>query len=138
MNTNSRTIFFWISVTTIALLSIILSFYNTNSTIATTISLPGFQVTFIKRVVENSGIYELFSFISQISGHHHHHHHHHQKVACVNKWNSSLVSEYRVSLVLTVDQEGCGNFSSLQQAVDAVPDSSVGATLIILDSGTYR
>ncbi|KAL4560452.1 hypothetical protein LXL04_032603 [Taraxacum kok-saghyz] len=134
MNTK-RTIFFWLSVITIALISIIISFYN--STITTTIvSLPGFQVAFIKRVFEKSGIYELVSFITQISGHHHRLHD--QKATCSNKWSSSLVSEYRVSLILTVDQNGCGNFTSLQEAVDAVPDSSSSSTLIILDSGTYR
>ncbi|KAI3738224.1 hypothetical protein L2E82_28247 [Cichorium intybus] len=141
MNTK-KTILFWLAVTAVPLFSIILSLYTTNSTVTTTVSLPGFQVTFIKRVVEKTGIYELFSFITQISSHHHHHHHHHhhrrRKITCANKWNSSLVSKYGVSLVLTVDQDGCGNFSSLQQAVDAVPDSSVNATLIILHAGTYR
>ncbi|XP_024983682.1 probable pectinesterase 15 [Cynara cardunculus var. scolymus] len=143
--TTNKTICFWLSVITIALLSIILSFYTTNS------AIPAFQLTFLKRVVDQTGIYDFFSFTAQISGltrhghhhhhHHPHHHHHHRrrKVSCDStKWNSWLISEYGVLLVLTVDQKGCGNFSSLQSAVDAVPESSLKATLIILDSGTYR
>ncbi|KAJ0624666.1 putative pectinesterase [Helianthus annuus] len=139
MNTK-KSILFWLSVIAIALFSIILSFYTTNSTI------PSFEVTFVKRVIEQSGFYDLFSFISQITGrhrhhgHHHHHHHRRRKVTCdADTWkNSRLISVYGVQLVLTVDQNGCGNFTTLQQAVDAVPDSSLNTTLIILDSGTYR
>ncbi|CAL0309910.1 unnamed protein product [Lupinus luteus] len=37
-----------------------------------------------------------------------------------------------------VDLHGCGNFSSVQKAVDAVPESSSNTTLIIIDYGTYR
>lgn len=143
MNTKN-TILFWISTIAIALLSIILSFYTTNTTITTTtITLPTFEVTFINSIIEQSGIYDLFSFINEISGRHHRHHHHHhrrRKTTCdTNAWkNSRLVSEYAVQLVLTVDQKGCGNFTTLQQAVDVVPDSSQSTTLIILNSGTYR
>ncbi|KVH99931.1 Pectinesterase, active site-containing protein [Cynara cardunculus var. scolymus] len=134
--TTNKTICFWLSVITIALLSIILSFYTTNS------AIPAFQLTFLKRVVDQTGIYDFFSFTAQISGltrhghhhhhHHPHHHHHHRrrKVSCDStKWNSWLISEYGVLLVLTVDQKGCGNFSSLQSAVDAntAPPPSQGA-----------
>nr|XP_043611028.1 probable pectinesterase 15 isoform X2 [Erigeron canadensis] len=142
MNTK-KTILFWLSVISVALFSIIFSFYTKNVTIDTTNSLPGFKVTFIDMVFEKTGIYDLLYIINQIyGGHHHHHHHHHhrrRKVTCAaKKWSSSLVSQYGVVRVLTVDQNGCGNFTSLQQAVDAVPDSSPRATLIILDLGTYR
>lgn len=51
---------------------------------------------------------------------------------------SNLIYQYKVSLVLTVDLEGCGNFSNAQKAIDAVPDSSPSKTLIIIYSGTYR
>jgi len=54
------------------------------------------------------------------------------------KWDSRLISKYNVTLVLTVDSKGCGNFTKVQEAVNAVPDSSSHATLIILNSGTYR
>lgn len=73
--------------------------------------------------------------------HHHHHHHdqHERALKCdESKWNSKLTSLYDVSLVLTVDLHGCGKFSSVQKAVDAVPDSSSSFTLIIVDSGHYK
>ncbi|XP_074373135.1 putative pectinesterase 15 [Apium graveolens] len=55
-----------------------------------------------------------------------------------SKWKSRLISEYDVKLVLTVDLKGnCANFSSVQEAVDAVPDSSNTRTLILINSGTY-
>ncbi|KAK1403362.1 Pectinesterase [Heracleum sosnowskyi] len=55
-----------------------------------------------------------------------------------SKWKSRLISEYDVKLVLTVDNNGsCANFSSIQEAVDAVPDSSSTRTLILVNSGTY-
>lgn len=142
MNTK-KNILFWLSVITIALFSIIVSFYSTNSAITNTISLPFFQLTFMERVIDKIGDYEFFSGLTRRGHHHHHHHHHHHrrcKVTCdESMWkNSQLVSQYGVLLVLTVDQKGCGNFSSLQQAVDAVPDSSSSPTIIILDSGSYR
>lgn len=56
-----------------------------------------------------------------------------------SKWKSRLISEYNVKLVFTVDLKGsCANFSSIQEAVDAVPDSSNTRTLILINSGTYR
>ncbi|OMO84032.1 Pectinesterase, catalytic [Corchorus olitorius] len=36
------------------------------------------------------------------------------------------------------DWKGCANFSSVQQAIDNVPDSSPSKTLIVIHSGTYR
>ena len=102
----------WLSAIAIALFSIILSFYTTK---------PAIPPTLMKRVLHQNGIYGQ------------------RKLSCdSNKWNSRLVSEYGVQLVLTVDQNGCGNFSTLQKAVDAVPASSLSYTLIILDSGSYR
>ncbi|XP_058775963.1 probable pectinesterase 15 [Vicia villosa] len=55
-----------------------------------------------------------------------------------SKWTSQLISSYNVRLVLTVDSKGCRNFTSVQEAVNAVPDSSTQITLIILESGIYR
>lgn len=43
-----------------------------------------------------------------------------------------------MTLVLTVDQQGCADFSSVQMAVDAVPEFSLSRTLIIVDAGIYR
>ncbi|KAK2418296.1 putative pectinesterase [Trifolium repens] len=55
-----------------------------------------------------------------------------------SKWNSELITTYSVTLVLTVDSSGCGNFTKVQDAIDAVPDSKYSATLIILNTGIYR
>lgn len=56
-----------------------------------------------------------------------------------SKWKSRLISEYDVKLVLTVDLNGsCANFSSVQEAVDVVPNFSNTRTLILINSGTYR
>ncbi|VFQ59369.1 unnamed protein product [Cuscuta campestris] len=65
--------------------------------------------------------------------------HRRRKGRCdASKWDSGLVSAYNVSRVMTVDTNGCGNFSSVQAAIDAVPDPNPDVTLIIIDSGTYR
>ncbi|MBA0830275.1 hypothetical protein Goarm_014818, partial [Gossypium armourianum] len=112
-----------------------------------------FEASFVKKVVSQSG--EFISLLTRmVSRHHHHHrhrrrhHHHHHRRGREHKcddikWRSSLstsslIYQYKVSLVLTVDLEGCGNFSSAQKAIDAVPDSSPSKTLIIIYSGTYR
>ncbi|CAI0407571.1 unnamed protein product [Linum tenue] len=80
------------------------------------------------------------SVISPSSSHHHHHHHKRKPaVACdESKWRSKLIYLYQVTLVLTVDQKGCANFSSVQKAVDASPELSASTTLVLIDSGTYR
>nr|KAJ0226553.1 hypothetical protein LSAT_V11C100021200 [Lactuca sativa] len=125
MNTNR--LWFWSSVTAIALLSFVLSFYTTN------ISITGIEVIFIKRIFEQSGIYEFFYFIGKSLGLTR------SGVTCdASKWKSALVAKYKVELVLTVDQNGCGKFNTLQKAVAAVPDNSPKPTLIILDAGTYK
>jgi len=62
----------------------------------------------------------------------------HKRNCDETKWESRLISKYNVTLVLTVDSNGCGNFTKVQEAVNDVPDSSSHATLIILNSGTYR
>ncbi|AES81935.1 pectinesterase, putative [Medicago truncatula] len=54
------------------------------------------------------------------------------------KWASGLIKKYNVTMVLTVDHNGCGNFSKIQDAIDNVGDSTSHATLIILNTGTYR
>ncbi|KAG8374193.1 hypothetical protein BUALT_Bualt11G0105600 [Buddleja alternifolia] len=70
-----------------------------------------------------------------------HHHHRRRSMSSCNEslWKSNLESMYNISFVIRVDSKGyCANFSSLQKAVDAVPDFSRSWTLIRLDSGTYR
>ncbi|KAA8518666.1 hypothetical protein F0562_016140 [Nyssa sinensis] len=148
MNVKTTTSF-WFSAFTIALLSIIISFYIIPSSKTTTSiainTQSGLELNFLKRVVKQSGIDNFYSFLDQIvSGttrrhHSRRHHRKRRKITCDNtKWKSRLISDYDVSLVLTVDLKGCANFSSVQKAVDATPDGSLTRTLIIIDSGTYR
>uniref|UniRef100_A0A2N9FL76 Pectinesterase n=1 Tax=Fagus sylvatica TaxID=28930 RepID=A0A2N9FL76_FAGSY len=64
-----------------------------------------------------------------------HHHQRKPKRKCdKRKWKSRLVSIYKVALVLTVDLKGCANFSSVQEAINAVPEYSPSRTLIVVDS----
>ncbi|XP_073012503.1 putative pectinesterase 14 [Typha latifolia] len=76
------------------------------------------------------------------SRHHHHHHPHHKKPksACDDqyKWVSAMAADRNASLVLSVGLKGCANFTSVQKAIDAVPDYSPNRTLIAIDSGVYR
>ncbi|CAN8234198.1 unnamed protein product [Cochlearia groenlandica] len=50
----------------------------------------------------------------------------------------SIVQMYKASLVLVVDLNGGGNFTTVQSAVDAVPELSSSTTLIIINPGIYR
>ncbi|KAJ0612998.1 putative pectinesterase [Helianthus annuus] len=130
MNTK-RSILFWLSVTAIVLLSI----YTKNPNIITSISLQSFKITSIKSVFDPSeSIHEFFSFINQFFIRLYR-----LLVPCdESKWKSPLIAKYGVALTLTVDQKGCGKFTSLQKAVDAVPANSPKPTLIIVDAGQYR
>ncbi|CAN1307969.1 Probable pectinesterase 15 [Linum perenne] len=86
-----------------------------------------------------NGLFLQFQTFPTSKHHGHHHHHRRPKVKCEEgKWRSKLVYLYQVSLVLTVDQRGCANFSSVQKAVDAAPEFGANTTLVLIDSGTYR
>ncbi|RLN35490.1 putative pectinesterase 15 [Panicum miliaceum] len=65
--------------------------------------------------------------------------HHHRRWACDDqaRWVAKMASLHNASLVLTVDRRGCANFTSLQKAVDAVPDRAAARTLIAVDAGVY-
>ncbi|KAM3288209.1 putative pectinesterase 14 [Capsicum chacoense] len=127
-NTTTKTIFFWSISFTILLSSIILPLYSNYQT-STRLA------NFLNRVVEKSGVQDIFFIFKEIITtslllH---------SSKCDNtKWNSKLVSIYGVSHVLSVDLNGCASFSSIQKAVDAVPDNSSTTTLILVDSGTYK
>ncbi|KAI3938843.1 hypothetical protein MKW98_018300 [Papaver atlanticum] len=137
---SKRNICFWFSTLSIALISVLLAL---NSFHSSSISVQ-VATNIASKVVKLTGIDELFSLLRNItpSRHHRSHHHPHQSrtTKCgKTQWKkSSLIADYDVSLVLTVDLNGCGNFSSVQKAVDAVPDNSPTRTLIIVDSGVYR
>ncbi|ESQ43267.1 hypothetical protein EUTSA_v10015978mg [Eutrema salsugineum] len=111
----------------IALLSTILALYS--------VLLPSSLSSIATTIITNSQLGEL-SIYSTIFGHIHQHHH--VPIKCCEKWESRLTRMYRASLVLTVDLHGCGNFSSVQSAIDSVPDLSPSKTFIIVNSGVYR
>lgn len=122
----TRTIFFWSISFTILLSSIIFPLYSNYQTN---------NANFLKGVIEKSGIQDFFFVFEEIITRSLLLH----SPKCENsKWNSKLVSLYGVSHVLTVDLNGCANFSTIQKAVDSVPDDSSTRTLIIVDSGTYK
>lgn len=86
-----------------------------------------------------------FEVARELSTHYHNFHDHYlKKPSQVNPGDGSDLRESKLSgvfdigLILTVDQKGRANFSSIQKAVNAVPDYSKRQTLIIVDSGTYR
>lgn len=147
MNTKTTTLF-WLTAFAITLISIIFALsYNTTTNSPTnspktTVPTTYDQLTFLKSIFKKTGpITDNFLSLLSRSRRHHHHHYHRgeRKAACdESKWKSKLISKYSVSLVITVDLKGCANFSSVQKAVDAVPNLSFARTLIIIDSGTYR
>ncbi|XP_062115148.1 probable pectinesterase 15 [Humulus lupulus] len=142
------TILLWLSAFVFALLSMIISLHKiplfpTITTTTTSNINPGnsFEHSIYERIFKQSGTENLFSHLTSMvsTTHHHHHHHHTREAKCdQNKWASSLIYKYNAALVLTVGLNGCANFSSVQKAVDAVPERSISRTLVIIDSGTYR
>ncbi|CAN4118883.1 unnamed protein product [Withania somnifera] len=137
-NTSTKSIFFWSISFTILLSSIILplySNYQTSTHIDETTTLSSLA-NFVKRVIEKIGIQDFFFIFKEIITRSLLLHS--SKCDDYSKWNSKLVSLYGVSHVLTVDLNGCANFSSIQKAVDSVPDNSPTTTLILVDSGTYK
>lgn len=144
MNTKTTT-FFWLTTFAIFLLSFTLSH---NSTLSVSFHIhPTLddQIEFFIKIARKIGLDHKYFlpileniFHRKRHGHHHHHHKRH-KISCNDSiWQSSLVSLYNVSLVFTVDLKGCANFSSVQKAIDALPDFSSCRSLIIIDAGTYR
>lgn len=131
---------FWLLAFAIALVSIVIALYEISPSLSTGTprsNLDSSALTTLKRVIEKSGLEVFQSLVASSFSRHHHRRMH--KIKCdMNKWSSRLIYRHKVSLVLTVDLKGCGNFSSVQEAVDVVPELSSSTTLIIMDSGTYR
>ncbi|XP_051152335.1 probable pectinesterase 15 [Andrographis paniculata] len=126
----------WLTAIAILFLSIALSLLPSHS------SIQAFH-----NVAAKLRLHHIFHGINYFytKPHHHHHHHHHRRRrrrrgSCEALRKSSLISLYNVSTVYTVVASGgkCANFSSVQKAVDALPDFSDSWTLIVIDSGTYR
>ena len=129
----------WLLAFLIALFSCLIALYSVppSETSITLNDHDSFEVSFIRKVARQSG--EFLSLLTGMVSRHHHHHRIRRKDKCDHtKWRSSLIFQYKVSLVLTVDLKGCANFSSVQEAIDVVPDSSPSKTLIVIYSGTYR
>ncbi|KDP29213.1 hypothetical protein JCGZ_16602 [Jatropha curcas] len=132
---------FWLFAFGIALFSITISFYAIppspfSASVPLTIQ-NSFQLHILKRVFERTGLEDTLARILS----RHHHHHHRRKVKCDQKRLiyrfRKLICQHKVSTssILTVDLKGCGNFSSVQKAIDAVPEFKSSPTLIIIDSG---
>ncbi|XP_057535174.1 probable pectinesterase 15 [Amaranthus tricolor] len=127
--------FLWLFSFIIALISIIFSIWLNISTS----NLP-----FVKQdIFEDYNLLRILKHSIWTSYNHDQDHDHRRAIkACElddSKWMSMLPSLYPISLTLTVDLHGCGNFTSVQQAVDAVPDViSSSYTHIIIASGLYR
>ncbi|KAG5556789.1 hypothetical protein RHGRI_007147 [Rhododendron griersonianum] len=145
MSINKTFFLFWLSASAIALVSLTLSPHvmpssTTSANIAShTQTSP--KLDFLERVVDRSGVDTFSAFVERIArkATRRHHRRRKRKTTCDDsKWNSRLIPYYNVSLVLTVDLNGCANFSSVQKAVDAAPDSSISRTLIVIFPGTYR
>lgn len=145
-----KKISFWLLPFAILLFSIILALFyippsSTNS-ISPITPRNIFQLSIFKRVLKQSGLENFLPLLSRLLSRRQHHHHRRHRLKCDKKtWKNRLISHfkmiiyrYRVSLILTVDSRGCASFTSVQKAVDAVPDFSPSRTLIIIDSGTYR
>ncbi|KAL3825837.1 hypothetical protein ACJIZ3_021866 [Penstemon smallii] len=130
------TIFFWLTSFVIVLVSFIFSYSSINNSHI-------IELNFLNKIVDKFGLDDFLVSVLQgnVYRKHHSHHHHHKKrnkSSCNStQWKSNLISLYNISRVFTVDSKGCANFSSVQKAVDSLPDYSHTKTLIIVDSGTY-
>ena len=96
-----------------------------------------FELGVFSSIVKGSGLDEILSLVTQYLSKTQYQWRD-EKSCDEKKWDSKLISLYNVSLTLTVDLKGCANFSSVQTAVDAVPDYGSSRTLILIDSGIYR
>ncbi|KAI3441458.1 Pectinesterase [Psidium guajava] len=131
----STATFFWLSAFAIVLFSFLYALTLRSS--VPTPELDPFDVA--SRIGFRFHLEAILSVVTSLIMPRHLNHHLTKPVDCDGSiWKSKLINGYRVGLVLTVDLKGCADFSSVQRAVDAVPDFSPSRTLIILDSGTYR
>ncbi|XP_077226041.1 putative pectinesterase 15 isoform X2 [Tasmannia lanceolata] len=141
---------FWLSAIAIALISILLvidtyppSSSSSSLSSNTAISTSSIEGGIIERVVEEGGLGGFFSFLRSVGqnvSRRHHHHRKKRKIECDDtRWTAMIGLNYpKPTLILTVDLKGCANFSSVQKAVDTVPDYSITWTLILIDVGVYR
>ena len=137
---NNRALFCLSAFVSILLSFIVVHYSSFSSSTSNTAIGPAININHVgilSKIVRLSGAEDFVSLLTSIARRHHHHREHREKCD-KSKWDSRLISDYNVTLVLTVGLRGCANFSSVQKAVDAVPEFSTSRTLIIIDSGTYR
>nr|QIR83178.1 pectin methylesterase 20 [Cunninghamia lanceolata] len=81
----------------------------------------------------NSGPYDFVRSIARK-----HHRKKKQKNICDQKLPPYYALDEDYNHVVIVDQDGCGNYTSVQKAVDAVPEQSPYRTIIVLNPGVYK
>ncbi|KAK6942722.1 Pectinesterase, catalytic [Dillenia turbinata] len=138
-----RKTLFWFSACVIAFISVVISLYtfSSSSSTSTADDTPiSLGLGILEKVLEQSGIEELSSIVKHVRHEisRHHHRRKRRKKCDRRKWKSRLASVYNVTLILTVDLKGCANFTSVQKAIDTVPEFGLDKTLIIIDFGVYR
>lgn len=128
--------FFWLYTLVIVIVALSITISSLRSISLTTVVAAvvgprdgAFELGIFKSLVKDSGLDDILSVVTQIM---------HRRSCDEKKWKSELISMYNVSLTSTVDLKGCANFSSVQKAVDAVPNHGSSRTLILIDSGIYR
>ncbi|RHN48572.1 putative pectinesterase [Medicago truncatula] len=130
----NRTLF-WLSGFAILLFSIIIVHYTTppsnTSNTATSSSLD----SLLSKIIKLRGAQDFVSLlITSIASTRHHHWMRHKEKCDEAKRASQLILDYNATITFTVDLNGRANFSSVQKAIDAVPESSFNTTLIIINS----
>lgn len=134
-------IHFWLSSFVMFLISIIIVHYSTpltntyNTTINSSQGSFGVQLGILNKLIKLNGVQDFMSLV--VSSIAHHREKHTEKRDRV-EWTSKSFLNCNATIVFTVDLKGHANFSSIQKAVDAVPESSSNTTLIIINSGIYR
>nr|QIR83179.1 pectin methylesterase 21 [Cunninghamia lanceolata] len=94
------------------------------------------QVVLHSYLAETSFVQSYNSYL--LRRHHHHHHKHHENaVNCDEIIPSIPWDELDYCSVLIVDQNGCGNYSTVQSAVNAVADNNPNRTIILITAGVY-
>ncbi|XP_058077335.1 putative pectinesterase 14 isoform X1 [Magnolia sinica] len=146
-NHGYKTCCFFVAPIAIALISILLVLITFPSPPSpdTSASISTYDNGIVRWGTQESVLAEFFSLIRRIArrasrGHHSLHHRRKRRTECNDaRWTSMIASGYaKPSLVLTVDPKGCANFSSVQKALDAVPDGSPTWTLILIAASVYR
>lgn len=87
-----------------------------------------------------------FSVSNSINGHHSHSHHRHHNKKKRSRVMSNICDDFpdgipppntNTTSYMCVDRRGCCNFTTVQAAVNAVPDFSDKRTVIWINSGIY-